>query len=43
MIDRHGETQELLAGYVLQSLSSEDAAEADRLLTEHVPAARSAG
>jgi len=37
VIDRHGETQELLAGYVLQSLSSEDAAEADRLLTEHVP------
>ena len=37
MIDRHGETQELLAGYVLQSLSGEDAAEADRLLTEHVP------
>ena len=38
MIDRHGETQELLARYALQSLSGEDAAEADRLLTEHVPA-----
>ena len=37
MIDRHGDTQELLAGYALQSLSGEDAAEADRLLTEHVP------
>jgi Anti-sigma-K factor rskA len=37
VIDRHGETQELLAGYALQSLSGEDAAEADRLLTEHVP------
>ncbi len=37
MIDRHGEMQELLAGYALQSLSGEDAAEADRLLTEHVP------
>jgi len=37
VIDGHGETQELLAGYVLESLSGEDAAEADRLLTEHVP------
>ena len=37
MIDRHGEAQELLAGYALQSLSGEDAAEADRLLAEHVP------
>jgi Anti-sigma-K factor rskA, C-terminal len=37
VIDRHGEMQELLAGYALQSLSGEDAAEADRLLTEHVP------
>ncbi|MDP9299656.1 MAG: anti-sigma factor [Actinomycetota bacterium] len=36
MIDRHVEAQ-LLAGYVLQSLSGEDAAEADRLLAEHVP------
>jgi len=35
--DRHGPTQELLAGYALQSLAGEDAAEADRLLTEHVP------
>jgi hypothetical protein len=37
VIDGHGETQELLAGYALQSLSGEDAAVADRLLTEHVP------
>ena len=37
MIDRHAETQELLAGYALQSLSGGDAAEADRLLAEHVP------
>ena len=37
MTDRHAETQELLAGYVLQSLSGEDAVEADRLLTEHLP------
>jgi hypothetical protein len=28
---------ELLAGYALRSLSGEDAAEADRLLSEHVP------
>jgi hypothetical protein len=28
---------ELLAGYVLRSLAGEDAAEADRLLSEHVP------
>ena len=28
---------ELLAGYVLRSLSGDDAAEADRLLSEHVP------
>src|SRR5437762_4613633 len=33
----HGDIEELLAGYVLRSLSGEDAAEADRLLTEHVP------
>ena len=37
MTDRHAEAQELLAGYALQSLSGEDAAEADRLLAEHVP------
>jgi Anti-sigma-K factor rskA len=33
----HEPIDELLAGYVLQGLSGEDAAEADRLLTEHVP------
>jgi hypothetical protein len=33
----HGAIEELLAGYVLRSLSGEDAAEADRSLTEHVP------
>ena len=33
----HERVEELLAGYVLRSLSGEDAAEADRLLTEHVP------
>ena len=33
----HERTLELLAGYALRSLSGEDAAEADRLLTEHVP------
>jgi hypothetical protein len=37
VIDRHAVAQELLAGYALQSLSGEDAAEADRLLAEHVP------
>ena len=36
MID-HDEIQELLAGYVLRGLSGEDAVEADRILTEHVP------
>ncbi len=36
MID-HDATDELLAGYVLGSLSGEDAAEVDRLLAEHVP------
>lgn len=30
-------TDELLAGYALRSLSGDDAAEADRLLSEHVP------
>jgi anti-sigma-K factor RskA len=33
----HERIQELLAGYVLRSLSGDDAAEADRVLTEHVP------
>jgi anti-sigma-K factor RskA len=33
----HDTTDELLAGYVLGSLSDEDAVEADRLLAEHVP------
>jgi hypothetical protein len=33
----HEAIHELLAGYVLRSLSGEDAAEADRVLTEHVP------
>lgn len=36
MID-HEAVDELLAGYVLGSLSGPDAEEADRLLTEHVP------
>jgi hypothetical protein len=33
----HDRIEELLAGYVLLSLSGEDAIEADRLLSEHVP------
>ena len=33
----HERIEELLAGYSLLSLSGEDAIEADRLLTEHVP------
>jgi hypothetical protein len=33
----HERIEELLAGYALRSLSAEDAAEADRLLAEHVP------
>jgi anti-sigma-K factor RskA len=33
----HEAVEELLAGYVLRSLSGEDAREADRLLSEHVP------
>jgi len=33
----HEQIDELLAGYVLQALSGEDAAEADRLLATHVP------
>jgi hypothetical protein len=35
--DDHETIEELLAGHVLRSLSAADAAEADRLLTEHVP------
>ncbi len=37
MIQDHDRIEELLAGYVLRSLSGEDAAEADQLLFEHVP------
>lgn len=33
----HDHIEELMAGYALRSLSGEDAAEADRLLSEHVP------
>jgi hypothetical protein len=33
----HEQIEELLAGYVLRSLAGDDAAEADRLLTDHVP------
>ena len=33
----HEAIEELLAGYVLRSLSGEDATEADRLLSVHVP------
>jgi hypothetical protein len=35
--DDHERIDELLAGYALRSLSGEEAAEADRLLGEHVP------
>jgi len=35
--DTHDRIEELLAGYVLRSLSGPDGAEADHLLTEHVP------
>jgi hypothetical protein len=35
--EEHERIDELLAGHVLRSLSGEDAAEADRLLAEHVP------
>ncbi len=38
MIEDHEQIEELLAGYVLRSLSGEDAAEADQLLSDHVPA-----
>ncbi len=37
MADNHEWIEELLAGYVLRSLSGEDAVVADRLLSEHVP------
>jgi hypothetical protein len=37
MNEDHERTEELLAGYVLLGLSGEDAMEADRLLSEHVP------
>lgn len=37
MSQDHQAIQELLAGYALQALSGPDAAEADRLLLEHVP------
>jgi anti-sigma-K factor RskA len=33
----HERADELLAGYVLESLTGDDAAEAERLLTDHVP------
>jgi hypothetical protein len=36
-VDDHERIEELLAGYALLSLTDEDAAEADRLLAEHVP------
>ncbi len=37
MTEDHDQIEELLAGYALLALSGEDAARADRLLTEHVP------
>ncbi len=37
MTEDHEAIEELLAGYVLRSLSGDDAAEADRLLSTHVP------
>ena len=37
MTEDHERIEELLAGYALLSLEGEDAAEADRLLAEHVP------
>src|SRR5688500_11090216 len=33
----HDRVEELLAGYALRSLTGDDAREADRLLSEHVP------
>ncbi|MEO8475587.1 MAG: anti-sigma factor [Actinomycetota bacterium] len=38
MIEDHEQIEELLAGYVLRSLSGEDATRADDLLSDHVPA-----
>ncbi len=37
MTEDHERIEELLAGYALLSLEGEDAAQADRLLSEHVP------
>lgn len=37
MAEQHEAIEELLAGYVLRSLSGEDAARADRVLSDHVP------
>jgi hypothetical protein len=37
MIEDHEQIDELLAGYALQSLEGDDAREADRVLSEHVP------
>jgi hypothetical protein len=37
MTQSHEAIEELLAGYVLRSLSGEDAARADQLLSDHVP------
>lgn len=37
----HEQIEELLAGYVLRSLSGADAVEADRLLSDHVPSCAS--
>lgn len=36
----HERVEELMAGYAIRSLAGEDAAEADRLLSEHVPGCR---
>jgi hypothetical protein len=36
-VDDHDRIEELLAGYVLGSLSGDDVLDADRLLSEHVP------
>jgi hypothetical protein len=40
VIDDHERTEELLAGYVLRTLSGPDAREADLLLSDHVPDCR---
>jgi len=37
LTESHESIEELLAGYVLRSLSGEDAARADHLLSDHVP------